>query len=82
MRKKCINTSLKDLSVVLNDHGRNGLLSFISHLPNKYLHSVELTNYITQLFRQCVLYNISLVLISMSPTIKIILSKFHSLTKV
>ena len=32
-RKKRINTSLKDLSVVLINHGRYVLLSFLSSLP-------------------------------------------------
>ena len=44
-RKICaenyINTSLKDLSVVLNNHGRHGLLLFLSALPISVLHNVE-----------------------------------------
>ena len=31
--KKRINTSLKDLSIALNNHCRHGLLSFLSSLP-------------------------------------------------
>ena len=40
--EKRINTSLKDLSVVLNNHGRNGLLSFLSSLPISVLRNLEL----------------------------------------
>ena len=44
---------------------------------------IEQTNYIKQHLLQGVMYNISLVLISiLRPTISDILSKFHSLTKV
>ena len=39
---KRINTSLKDLSVVLNNHGHHGLLSFLSSLPISVLHNLEL----------------------------------------
>ena len=31
--EKLINTSRKDLSITLNNHGRHGLLSFFSSLP-------------------------------------------------
>ena len=45
-RKTCaekhINTSLKDLSIVLNNHGQHGLLSFLSSLPISVLRDLEL----------------------------------------
>ena len=31
--EKCLNTSLKDLSLALTNHGRHGLFSFLSSLP-------------------------------------------------
>ena len=31
--EKRFNTSLKDLSIALNSHGRHGLFSFLSSLP-------------------------------------------------
>ena len=40
--KKCLNTSLKDLSIALNNHGRHSLFSFISSLPISVLHNLEL----------------------------------------
>ena len=56
---ECINISLKDILVVLNNLGRHGLLSMLSSLPtsvsrnleseaNKFL--IKLTHHITQLF--------------------------------
>ena len=39
---KPINTSLKDLSIALNIHGRHGLRSFLSALPKSVLHNLEL----------------------------------------
>ena len=30
---KHLNTSLRDLSIALNNHGRHGLFSFLSSLP-------------------------------------------------
>ena len=36
---KCLNTSLKDLSIALNNHGWHGLLSFLSSLPILVLHN-------------------------------------------
>ena len=46
MRKTCaekrIKTSLKDLSIALNNHGRHGLLSFLSSLPISVLRNLEL----------------------------------------
>ena len=90
--EKCINTSLKDISITLNNHGRHGLLSFLSFLPISVLRNLELkvnkvydisNNYIKQHFLQGVMFNIFLVLISiLRSTINYILSKFHSLTKV
>ena len=95
-RKSCtekrLNSSLKDLSLALTNHGRHGLFSFLSSLPISVLRNLELeanklmieqTNYIKQHSLQGVMFNISLVLISiLRSTINDILSKFHSLTKV
>ena len=39
--EKCLNTSLKDLSTALNNHGRHGLFSFLSSLPISVLHNLE-----------------------------------------
>ena len=36
-----MNTSLKDLSIALNNHGRHGLLSFLSYLPISVLRYLE-----------------------------------------
>ena len=45
-RKMCtekrINTSLKDLSIALNNHSRHGLLLFLCSLPISVLRSLEL----------------------------------------
>ena len=45
-RKTCtekrINTTVKDLSIALNNHGRHGLLSFSSSLPLSVLRDLEL----------------------------------------
>ena len=89
--EKRLNTSLKDLSLALTNHGRHGLFSFLSSLPISVLRNleleanklkIELTNYIKQHSSQGVMFNISLVLISiLRSTINDILSKFHSLTK-
>ena len=90
--EKRLNTSLKDLSLALINHGRHGLFSFLSSLPISVLRNLELEanklydrakNYIKQHSLQGVMFNISLVLISiLRSTINDILSKFHSLTKV
>ena len=44
-RKMCtekrLNTSLKDLSLALNNHGRHGLFLFLSSLPISVLHYSE-----------------------------------------
>ena len=90
--EKCLNTSLKDLSLALTYHGWHGLFSFLISLPTSVLRNLELeankllieqTNYIKQHSLQGVMFNISLVLISiLRSTINDILSKFHSLTKV
>ena len=40
--EKRLNTSLKDLSIALNNHGRHGLLSFLSSLPISVLCNLEL----------------------------------------
>ena len=40
--EKRINTSLKDLSIALNNHGRHGLLSFLSSLLISVLRNLEL----------------------------------------
>ena len=76
--------------MALNNHGQHGLFSFLSSLPISVLRNlglinftIEQTNYIKQHFLQGVMFNISLVLISiLRSTINDILSKFHSLTKV
>ena len=39
---KRINTSLKNLSIALNNHGRHGLLSFLSSLSISVLRDLEL----------------------------------------
>ena len=36
------NTSLKDLSIALNNHGGHGLFSFLSSLPISFLRNLEL----------------------------------------
>ena len=89
--EKRLNTSLKDLSIALNNHGRHCLFSFLSSLPISVLRNLELeamhftieqTNYIKQHFLQGFMFNIPLVLISIfRSTINDILSKYHSLTK-
>ena len=81
-----INTSLKDLSIALNNHDWHCLLSFLNSLPISVKRlinfTIELTHNIKQHFFQGVMFNISLVLISiLRSTINHILSKFHSLTK-
>ena len=43
--EKLINTSRKDLSITLNNHGRHGLLSFFSSLPIWVLRNLELETY-------------------------------------
>ena len=40
--EKCVNTSLKDLSIALTNHGQHGLLSFSSSLPISVLRNLEL----------------------------------------
>ena len=90
--EKRLNTSLKDLSLALTNHGRHGLFLFLSSLPISVLRNLELeankliieqTNYLKQHSLQGVVFNISLVLTSiLRSTINDILSKFHSLTKV
>ena len=40
--EKRLNTSLKDLSLALTNHGRHGLFSFLSSLPISVLHNLEL----------------------------------------
>ena len=40
--EKRLNTSLKDLSIALNNHGWNGLFSLLSSLPISVLHNLEL----------------------------------------
>ena len=40
--KKRLNTSLKDLSLALSNHGRHGLFSFLSSLPISVLRNLEL----------------------------------------
>ena len=40
--KKRLNTSLKDLSLALSNHGRHGLFSFLSSLPISVLRNLDL----------------------------------------
>ena len=40
--EKHLNTSLKDLSIALNNHGRHGLFSFLRSLPISVLRNLEL----------------------------------------
>ena len=40
--EKRLNTSLKDLSIALNNHGRHGLFSFLSSFPISVLRYLEL----------------------------------------
>ena len=40
--EKCMNTSLKYLSIALNNHGRHGLHSFLSSLPISVLRNLVL----------------------------------------
>ena len=40
--EKRLNTSLKDLSIALNNHERHGLFSFLSSLPISVLRNLEL----------------------------------------
>ena len=40
--EKRLNTSLKDLSLALTNHGRHGLFSFLSSLPISVLRNLEL----------------------------------------
>ena len=40
--EKRLNTSLKDLSIALTNHGRYGLFSFLSSLPISDLRNYEL----------------------------------------
>ena len=40
--EKRLNTSLKDLSLALTNHGQHGLFSFLSSLPISVLHNLEL----------------------------------------
>ena len=39
--EKRLNTSLKDLSLALTNHGRHGLFSFLSSLPISVLRNLE-----------------------------------------
>ena len=41
VQKKRLNTSLKDLSLALTNHGRHGLFSFLSALPISVLRNLE-----------------------------------------
>ena len=40
--EKRSNTSLKDLSIALNNHGRHDLFSFLSSLPISVVHNLEI----------------------------------------
>ena len=90
--EKRLNTSLKDLSLALTNHGRHGLFSFLSSLPISVLRNLELEanklyDRANKLFKAALLTRCYvqhfLVLISiLRSTINDILSKFHSLTKV
>ena len=39
--EKRLNTSLKGLSIALNNHGRHGSFSFLSSLPISVVHNLE-----------------------------------------
>ena len=65
-RKTCdekrINTSLKESSIALNNHGRHGLLSFLSYLPISVLRKLEAIKFYDRAnkhFLQGVMFNIS-----------------------
>ena len=71
--EKRLNNSLNDLSLALTNDGWHGLFSFLSSLPISVLRNLELeaknftkeqTNYIKHHSLQGVMFNISLVLIS------------------
>ena len=90
--EKCLNTSLNDLFIALNNHGQLGLFSFLSSLPISVLRNLELGanklyNRANKLYKAALLtrcyvqHFFDLISILMS-TINGILSKFHSLTKV
>ena len=66
--EKRLNTSLKDLSMALTNHGRHGSFSFLSFLPISVLRNleleantfvIELTNFIKQYSLRGVMFNIS-----------------------
>ena len=95
-RKMCaenrINTSLKDLSVVLNNHGPNGLLSFLSSLPISVLRNLELEankfydraskSYNVALLTSCYVQHFHSPYIDSEVSNKSHFIKFHSFTKV
>ena len=86
--EKHLNTSLKDLSLALTNHGRHGLFSFLSSLPISVLRNLELEanklyDRANKLYKAAFLTRCYVQLISiLRSTINDILSKFHSLTKV
>ena len=90
--KKRINTSLKDLSIASNNHGRHGLFSFLSSLPISFLRSLELeantlynranTFYKAAFLTRCYIQHFLVLISILMSDISDSLSKFHSLTKV
>ena len=90
--EKRLNTSLKDLSLALTNHGRYGLFSFLSSLPISVLRNLELEAnklydranklYKAALLTRCYVQHFLSPYIDLRSTINDILSKFHSLTKV
>ena len=85
-------TSLKDLSIALNNHGRHGLLSLLSSLPIPVLRNFELEAnrlydranklYKTALLTRCYAKHFLVIISILRSTITDILSKFHLLTRV
>ena len=80
------------LSIVLNNHGRHSLLSFLSPLPISVLRNLEFeanklydrANKLckTVLFTRCYVKQFLVLILILRSTINDILSKFHLSTKV
>ena len=90
--KKTLITSLKDLSLAVNNHFGHGLFSFLSFLPILVLRNLELEanklyNRANKLYKaafltRCYAQHFLSAYIDSESTITDILSKYHSLTKV
>ena len=90
--EKRLNTSLKDLSLALTNHGRHGLFSFLSSLPISVLRNLEVDAnklydranklYKAALLTRCYVQHFLSPYIDSEVNHKRHLSKFHSLTKV